>query len=304
MKTRLTIILLIFCMSKAFAQFNPLMKGAMDNYVNNKNVKIHYVTKGEGPTILFVHGFPDFWYSWRDQMESLSSNYKVASIDLRGYNKSDSPDGVENYLMPNLVSDLEAVINDLDSSPVYLVAHDWGAAIAWLLAINRPELVKKLVILSVGHPNAGLQQPIDTSKSSYADYFISDQFMENLSASWFSGWVKDPEAKQHYMDAFERSDKVAMINYYRANYPTKENLKKKNFSNRNKNLPHLKMPVLVIHGKKDKYLPLDGHAYTWNFVDNEFSLHVFNDAGHFIQRDKSKELTSLIKAFFEPDIKQ
>ncbi|MEP1094839.1 MAG: alpha/beta hydrolase [Cyclobacteriaceae bacterium] len=297
MKHRLALLIFYFFVQELSGQNNPLLEEATDHYASNKGVKIHYVTKGEGPTILFVHGFPDFWYSWRDQMEALAGEYRVAAVDLRGYNRSDSPEGVENYRMPLLVSDLASVINDLGEDPVNLIAHDWGAAISWLLAINRPALVEKLVILSVGHPNAGKKAPVDTTKIGYADYFVSDEFMDQLTASWFSGWVTDQDAKVHYRTAFERSDKEAMINYYKANYPTRENLKKASFRNRNSTLPNLTMPVMVVHGKKDQYLPLDGHAYTWNFVDNEFSMHVFDNAGHFIQQDKSEELTELIREF-------
>lgn len=289
--------LLLFSVFQLIGQSNAILEGAEDHYVDNDGVKIHYVTKGDGETILFVHGFPDFWYSWRDQMVAMSEDHQVVSIDLRGYNRSDSPKGVEHYSMDKLVSDLVAVINDLGTSPVKLVAHDWGAAIAWILASYRPDLIKKLVILSVGHPKAGLQQPIDTTKTTYVDYFLSDQFMQSLTGTWFSGWVNDADARTHYKEAFERSDKEAMINYYRANSSTNENLRNEKFVNRYKNLPNLKMPVLVVHGKKDQYLPLDGHAYTWNFVDNEFSMHVFNEAAHFIQQDKSEELTILLKTF-------
>ncbi|MEP5613364.1 MAG: alpha/beta hydrolase [Cyclobacteriaceae bacterium] len=297
MKYRLALLILYFFVLESSCQENQLIVGATDHYVSNEGVKIHYVSKGKGPTILFVHGFPDFWYSWRDQMEALSGNYRVVAVDLRGYNRSDSPEGVDSYRMPLLVSDLASVINDLGDVPVTLVAHDWGAAISWSLAINKPELIRKLVILSVGHPSAGKQAPVDTTKSTYADYFVSDEFMKQLTASWFLGWVTDQNAKAHYRAAFDRSDKEAMINYYKANYPTRENLKKASFRNRNTNLPNLPMPVLVVHGKKDQYLPLDGHAYTWNFVDNEFSMHVFDDAGHFIQQDESEKLTEVIRQF-------
>lgn len=297
MKYCLALLTLSFSVQKSSGQDNPLLKGATDHFVSNEGVKIHYVTKGKGSPILFVHGFPDFWYTWHDQMEAFAGEYRVAAVDLRGYNRSDSPEGVDNYRMPLLVSDLASVISDLGDDPVTLVAHDWGAAVSWRLAINRPELVKKLVILSVGHPSAGKKVPIDTTKSTYVDYFLSDEFMKQLTASWFSGWVTDQNGKVHYRAAFEKSDREAMINYYKANNPTRENLKRASFRNRNTNLPNLPMPVLVVHGKKDQYLPLDGHAYTWNFVDNEFSMHVFDNAGHFIQQDESEKLTEVIRQF-------
>lgn len=270
------------------------------HYANNDGVKIHYATKGEGPLILFVHGFPDFWYTWRDQMKALSSDFKVAAMDLRGYNLSDSPDGAENYIYDKLVQDLIAVINDLGEESVHLVAHDWGAAISWQLAAYYPELVDRLVILSINHPKAGdkkVKVPIEERKPSYADYFVSDEFRDQLTENWFSGWVKDQGAKSLYKVAFRKSDKDAMINYYRANYPTLENLKNPDYLNRRKDMPKIKMPVCIIHGKKDPYALTKAHNNTWDHVDSELSIVVLPEAGHFIQQDENERVTQLISSF-------
>lgn len=291
----------IFLFSRILYSQQDDIRNLVDHhYVTNNEVKIHYVTLGNGPLVLFVHGFPDFWYTWRDQMEELSGNYKVAAVDLRGYNLSDSPEGVENYTYSILVNDLVSVINNLDEDSVFVVAHDWGAGISWRLAIQHPELVKKLIILSIPHPKSGdvvPEIPIEERKPSYADYFVSDEFKEQLTESWFSGWVRGAEAKQVYIDAFRKSDKNAMINYYRANFPTLENLRKESFSNRNKDLKNLEMPVLIIHGKKDKFSPTNGHNNTWNFVDNELTIEILPEAGHFVQQDESQKVTELLAEF-------
>ena len=234
-------------------------------YADNNGVKIHYVSLGEGPIVLFVHGFPDFWYTWHKQMLSLSKNYKTVAVDLRGYNLSDSPKDVENYLFKQLVGDLKAVINNISERPVYLVAHDWGAAISWKFAIEYPELIKKLIIISVPHPKAGSKNtiiPIEDRKPSYGNTFVSDEFRAQLTEEWPSGWVKDDDAKPIYIEAFKRSDKDAMINYYKANFLTLENLKKEGIINRNQNLSNVKIPVLIVHVKNDKYLPVSGHNNT------------------------------------------
>src|SRR5262245_13513348 len=82
-----------------------------NHYADSKGVKIHYATLGKGPLVVMIHGFPDFWYTWRKQMRVLADNqYRVAAVDLRGYNESDKPQGVENYAMPLLVEDIAAVI--------------------------------------------------------------------------------------------------------------------------------------------------------------------------------------------------
>src|SRR5262245_57123866 len=102
-------------------------------YAENNGVKIHYASIGKGPLIVMVHGFPDFWYSWRDQMAALSSNYQVVAIDQRGYNLSDKPKGVDNYAMGLLVSDVAAVIKHLGRDKAIIVGHDWGGIVSWTL---------------------------------------------------------------------------------------------------------------------------------------------------------------------------
>ena len=110
---------------------------------DSDGVSIHYVTLGEGPVVLFVHGFPDFWYTWREQMAALSGDFKTVAMDTRANNRSGKPEGVENYAMPHLMADVEAVIKDLGVGSVTLVGHDWGGAIAWRMAMLRTSLPGK-----------------------------------------------------------------------------------------------------------------------------------------------------------------
>lgn len=302
-KTTTLLVIMFFYLvnlNTIFAQETDLLDLVEHHYATNEGVKIHYVTVGEGPLLLFVHGFPDFWYSWRDQMEVLSKNYTVAAVDLRGYNLSDSPDGVEHYTFDILEKDLVAVIKDTGKKMAFVVAHDWGAAISWRLAAHHPDLVEKYVALNIAHPSAGDKRvvvSVEEREPSYADYFVSKEFSEHLTENWYSGWVTDLKAKEIYKAAFRKSDKEAMINYYRANFPTLENLKKESFLNRNKTLPNLKMPVLIIHGEQDKYAPTKAHNNTWDFVDNELTIEILQDAGHFVQQEESEKVTELIRAF-------
>ena len=120
-------------------------------FVNNGDIKIHYVTLGTGKPILFIHGFPDIWYSFRHQMHTLSSDYKTAAMDLRGYNQSDQPEAIEDYTLDKILTDVDAVIDDLGGK-VTLCGHDWGGAVAWQLATHLPEMTEKLIILNLPHP--------------------------------------------------------------------------------------------------------------------------------------------------------
>ena len=108
-------------------------------YADSDGVKIHYASLGEGPLVVMIHGFPDFWYTWRDQMEVLAEDFKVVALDLRGYNRSDKPEGVDQYAMPLLAADVAAVIRHLGEESAIIVGHDWGGAIAWTFALTLPE---------------------------------------------------------------------------------------------------------------------------------------------------------------------
>ena len=163
-------------------------------------------------------------YSWRHQIPALANaGYRVAAPDVRGYGGSDKPPAIEAYAIESLCADIDALIAALGAERAIVVGHDWGAAIAWQTVLNRPDLVNRLVIMSVPHP-AGLAREMATNKaqqegSNYARNFQKEGSEKNLSAEGLAGWVKDPAEKPGYVEAFKRSDFAAMMNYYRANYP-------------------------------------------------------------------------------------
>src|SRR6202046_5022375 len=114
-------------------------------YADSNGVKIHYASLGKGPLIVMIHGFPDFWYTWRNQMAALSDKFQCVAIDQRGYNLSDKPKGVENYDMKFLVGDVAAVIKSLGQDKAIIVGHDWGGAVAWQFALNLPQMTDRLI---------------------------------------------------------------------------------------------------------------------------------------------------------------
>jgi pimeloyl-ACP methyl ester carboxylesterase len=133
--------------------------------VSEGGVKIHYASLGEGPLVVMIRGFPDFWYSWRKQMDTLSDRHQVAAIDQRGYNLSDKPKGVENYDMRLPVGDVAAVIKSLGRDKATIVGHDWGCIVAWYFAMNLPQMTENLVILNLPHPN-GLARELRNNRIS------------------------------------------------------------------------------------------------------------------------------------------
>src|SRR5579863_8373274 len=123
-----------------------------DRYVELNSIRMHYVTAGRGPLILFAHGFPEFWYVWREQLNEFGGDYQAVAPDLRGYNLTSKPEGVENYRARHLIEDLRALAAHLGAKRFVLVGHDWGGAVAWGFALAHPELLEKLVIVNAPHP--------------------------------------------------------------------------------------------------------------------------------------------------------
>ena len=139
-----------------------------DHYTVNNGVKIHYVAEGHGPLVVMVHGFPDYWATWKPLMKALAADgYRAVALDNRGYNLSDKPQGEAAYAMPNLVGDVAAVVGAEGQKNTILIGHDWGASIAWNTTFARPDLVNKLVIMAVPHP-AGMARELATNKAQQA----------------------------------------------------------------------------------------------------------------------------------------
>lgn len=273
---------------------------AADKYATNNGVKIHYVVEGKGPLVVLIHGFPDYWATWKPLMAELNkAGYRTAALDTRGYNLSDKPQGEAAYAMPNLIGDVAAVIAAEGEKNATVVGHDWGAAIAWQTTFFRPDLVNKLVIMSVPHP-AGMAREMavnaDQQKNSqYARNFQKEGSEKNLTAEGLAGWVRDPAAKPGYVEAFKRSDFAGMMNYYRANYPrgVGESAAPPPAP------PRIKVPVLVIHGMKDTALNAAGHSGTWNHVDADTTVVMFPGAAHFVQHDAAAQVNRTIRDWLD-----
>jgi pimeloyl-ACP methyl ester carboxylesterase len=240
-----------------------------------------------------IHGFPDFWYSWRDQIDALSHHYQVVAIDQRGYNLSDRPVGVENYGLAFLVNDVAAVIRDVGRERAVVVGHDWGGAVAWTLAMLRPDLVERLVILNLPHPRCFLRElrenPAQLAASDYARAFQESTIPFGASAEVFGGLRMDPDPRlrTHYLEALGRSDLGAMIAYYKANYPREPYA--------DIELPIVQAPVLVIHGLQDPFLLAAGLNGTWQWVAQPLTLVTIPTASHFVHWDAPGLVTKTIK---------
>lgn len=275
---------------------------AKHGYADSNGVKIHYVTMGKGPLVVMIHGFPDYWYTWRKQMPELAKNFQVVAIDQRGYNKSDQPDGVANYSLPFLVGDVEAVIRHFKRAKAVIVGHDWGGAVAWTFAMTRPDMTERLVILNLPHPK-GMKRELANNKeqqknSQYARDFQKPDAAKSITAEQLVGWVTDKQARPKYIAAFKRSSFEGMLNYYKANYPRAST---KNTGTKANVLtlvyPKIKCPVLMFHGLKDKALHSDGLNNTWDWIEKDLTLVTIPQAGHFVQQDAAEIVTRRLSSW-------
>ena len=266
-----------------------------EGYADSNGVKIHYASLGSGPLIVMIHGFPDFWYTWRDQMAALSDRFQCVAIDQRGYNLSDKPNGVENYDMRLLVGDVAAVIKSLGHDKAIIVGHDWGGAVAWQFALNVPQMTDRLIILNLPHPR-GLSRelannPKQQANSAYARGFQQADAASKLTPEALTFWVKDPAAKQKYIEAFKRSDFEAMLNYYKRNYPREP------YKQDTSPVVKTQMSVLMIHGLDDTALLAPALNDTWEWMGKDLTLVTIPGAGHFVQQDASDLVSRSMRAW-------
>ncbi len=267
-------------------------------YADSGGVRIHYATLGQGPLVVMIHGFPDYWYTWRHQMETLAPSFQVVAMDNRGYNLSDKPKGVENYDMRLLVGDVAAVIRHFGKEKAIVVGHDWGGAIAWQLALNLPQMVEKLVILNLPHPNGMSREmasnPEQQKNAAYARRFQEEGSEKALTAAGLARWVKDPEARKLYVEAFEKSDFAAMMAYYQRNYPREPYVARTDPRK-------VAMPVLQFHGLEDTALNAAGLNGTWDWVSKDWTLVTVPGAGHFVQQDAAELVSKSMKMWLLRD---
>ncbi len=273
-------------------------------YVIANKVRLHYVTKGEGPLMLMLHGFPEFWYSWRYQIPEFAKYFQVVAVDLRGYNDSDKPKEQSAYVMDEFIKDVEGVIKGLGHEKCVLVGHDWGGAIAWCFAYAYPQMVEKLIVLNIPHPakfSQGLRTPQQLLKSFYIFLFqlpwlpelliqFSDyQLLENI----FRGMAVDKSAFtaadiNAYKDAAaKRGALTAMLNYYR-------NIFQQNLFNSSWGI--LEVPTLMIWGENDSALGKELSYGTEAYV-RDFQIRYISNCSHWVQQERPELVNQYMREF-------
>jgi epoxide hydrolase 4 len=279
-----------------------------------EGVRLHAKVCGaeDRPTLLFVHGFPEFWYAWRAQLPEFAKDYRCVAIDLRGFNLSSQPLAVASYKPALLVADLCAVINELGAPLHAVIAHDWGGAVAWSLAAAYPQLMRKLVVLNSPHAITFAQalatDPAQQAASLYMNWLRRDGSEAALAQDNFSrltdmlktlGAPTDAELDA-YRDCWQRG-LTGGVNYYRASplHPDSPEtvgaaaamavaLKPAQF--------RVEVPTQLIWGTGDRaLLPilLDGLEQHVPHLQ----LHRIGGAGHWLARENSTEVNAVIRAF-------
>ena len=289
------------------AQEAPLFERIEDHFVDNGGVAIHYVTLGDTnaeETLLFVHGFPDFWYVWHNQMEAFADEYRVVAMDTRAANLSGKPQGVENYDMSYLMSDIEAVIEDLGVDQVTLIAHDWGAIISWRFVMDETHSarISRFVVMNLTHPRGFTRTlanatPEQRQNTQYARNFMepgAGAGIQGAAAGRAQGTYGDEGERvvQFVREAYERSNVELMLNFYRAGYPKEPYFEMTDW-------PKIDVPVLQFHGLEDPYVDKDGLSNTWDWIGRDYTLITYPGVGHWVQLDAADAVTGAMRSWLK-----
>ena len=284
------------------------MSGLRDGYADLGEVRLHYVEAGEGPLVVLLHGFPEFWFSWRFQIPALArAGFRVVAPDMRGYNLSSRPSGVAAYDVDRLAADVRDLIRERGAESALLAGHDWGAAVAWVTAMNHPEVVERLAILNVPHPRRflrGLRTPRQLMKSWYMLFFQLPWLPERLvrARRWWLfryGLEHDarpgaftPEDIERYVEAWSQPGAAtATINYYRSVF-------RQSPKRAEARIRQIDAPTLVIWGERDRYLGAELAEPDRSDVPNLERVVRLPDASHWVHHDEPERINQLLIEFF------
>jgi epoxide hydrolase 4 len=289
------------------------------HYAELPESTIHYVSRGEGKPILFLHGFPQFWYLWRRQIADLGQDHAVYAADMRGYNLSSKPEDPEAYRMRHLLTDIVGLVEELGVAPLTLVGHDWGGIVSWAFALKHPDLLERLVIIDGPPPftwNRDLRESpkqrhavnymVELSKPSPGpeemlaanDYAVVDEIMLRIGGR--DARLSEAERKV-YHDAWSQPGALrGGLNYYRAarmgeqvaagGVPEEYDEKIRS--------QHVRVPTLVIWGENDAALlpTLTRGLSEWI---PKLRVELVPGAGHWVPYERPDEVNSLIREFVD-----
>ena len=275
-------------------------------YVETNGITLHTVQAGpdDGPLVILLHGFPEFWYGWHDQIRPLvEAGFRVVVPDQRGYNLSDKPDGVDSYRIDELAADVVGLVDAAGREQAAVVGHDWGAAVAWWTALHYPERVSRLVTVNVPHPSV-MSRTLRRSwtqrfKSLYMLFFQVPVLPEVVSSArdWetvvrtmkrssLPGTFSDTDMER-YREAWSRPGAFrAMLNWYRAMVRRRDSPRTEQVT----------VPTLVLWGAQDRFLSRSMARPSADLCDDG-RVRFFEDATHWVQHEEPVRVAEELVAF-------
>jgi pimeloyl-ACP methyl ester carboxylesterase len=243
------------------------------DFAEVNGLRMHYAHAGSGELMLFAHGFPEFWYCWKDLLPEFARDHHAVAPDLRGYNLTSKPANVSDYAIGTLVDDLGALAQHLGGKKFTLVAHDWGGGVAWSLALRHPEWLHRLIIVNSPHPAVFERElntnPAQQKASLYTRHFQSPKTEALLAANEFKVlqdlMIADGLKRGHFTEADRQAYLAAWsqpgaltgsLNYYRAanmGPPMRPGEQGRAFETGIAD-PVVRVPTLVIWGEQDPHL--------------------------------------------------
>jgi len=274
---------------------------------HNGAIRLHAVASGppDGPLAILLHGFPEFWYSWHQQIEPLASaGFRVIVPDQRGYNLSSKPRGAANYALSHLTSDVLVIAGQLNAEKFFLAGHDWGAAVAWSVALLHPQRVAKLAILNVPHPSVMRRYLASNRRQlrrSWYMFFFQLPFLPEAAFTAFNyrlgvrSLVRSsregtfsPDDLAQYRSAWSQPHALtSMINWYRAAFRFRTQF------------PHstVHVPTRILWGERDAFLLADMAHDSLRYCDSA-ELYTFRNASHWLQHEEPARVSELLIDFF------
>lgn len=276
---------------------------------NGMNLHMAAAGPNDGKLVILLHGFPEFWYGWKEQIVPLAEEgFRVLALDQRGYNLSDKPEGTANYVLDELRDDVIAVIRLFQREKAIIIGHDWGGAVGWHLAITRPEHVERFIAINMPHPAAMPKilatNPLQWFKSSYIAFFqMQDVPEKSLAANDYYGlamaltkFSQEGTFSQmdvdNYKEAWSKPGALTgMLNWYRA-LTEKDNISV--YGQKNAVMVHV--PIKIIWGIKDQLL-LKKLARESTKYCSDYELVYIDDATHWVHHEQPEIVNMLIKEF-------
>lgn len=276
-------------------------------------IRLHWVEAGQGPLVVLLHGFPEFWYEWRHQIPALAAaGFHVAAPDLRGYNLSEKPKGVGSYRAGLVMEDVVQLIRHLGAGRAHVAGHDWGGVIAWRLGIRRPEVVDRLAVINAPHPAVfarELKHPRQFLRSWYAAFFLLPKIPEaSFRANGYAALRRVFRDSPVHKDAYTDSDiaryveaashpgaLTAMINYYRAF--GRKTARGEGDGEGPGGDGIVRRPTLVIWGEQDTALNIHNLDGLKQYV-SDLRVERIPNASHWVPADAPERVSELLGEHF------